>query len=145
MQICHNTRNRLAIDSSAPNRLGSLVWASGLIPLDCLYLKPLQQHFHSLGLTNRFTPPCHSDPLVLANLLREWQDLSFLTSGIPIQHFQAEFTIFTDTSTQDWGAQLGDSQILGFGPPSLGFSFTGPPTYDRHRQHYSCSLYQQTV
>ena len=31
-----------------------------------------------------------------------------------------------------------------FGPPSLGFSFTGLPTYDRCRQHYSCSLYQQT-
>ena len=24
------------------------------------------------------------------------------------------------------------------------FSFTGPPTYDRFRQHYICSLYQQT-
>ena len=43
------------------NLLGSLVWASGLIPLDCLYLRPLQQHFHSLGLANRFTPPRYSD------------------------------------------------------------------------------------
>ena len=29
-----------------------------------------------------------------------------------------------------------------FGPHHC-FSFTGPPTYDRYRQHYSCSLYQQ--
>ena len=36
----------------------SLNWASGLIPLGRLHLKPLQQHFHSLDLTNRFTPPC---------------------------------------------------------------------------------------
>ena len=33
-----------------------------------LYLRPLQRHFHSLGLTDRFTPPRRSDPLVLANL-----------------------------------------------------------------------------
>ena len=38
--------------------LGSLNWASGLIPLGRLYLRPLQRHFHSLGLTDRFTPPC---------------------------------------------------------------------------------------
>ena len=37
--------------------LGSLTWASGLIPLGRLYLRPLQRHFHSLGLTDRFTPP----------------------------------------------------------------------------------------
>ena len=72
--------------------------------------------FHSLGLTNRFTPPRRSDPLVLTNLLRKWQDLSFLTSGIPILPFQAEFTIFTHASTQGLGAQMVDSQISGFKP-----------------------------
>ena len=57
--------------------------------------------------------PCQSDPLVLATLLRQqWQDLSFLMSGIPIMPFQADFTIFTDASTQDWGTHMGDSQIL---------------------------------
>ena len=34
--------------------MGSLNWASGLIPLGRLYLRPLQRHFHSLGLTDRF-------------------------------------------------------------------------------------------
>ena len=80
--------------------MGSLNWASGLIPLGRLYLRPLQRHFHSLGLTVRFTPPRRSDPLVLASLLRRWQDPRFLTSGIPLRTFQAEFTIFTDASTQ---------------------------------------------
>ena len=93
--------------------MGSLNWASGLIPLGRLYLRPLQCHFHSLGLTDRFTPPRRSDPLVLANLLRHWQDLRFLTSGIPIRTFKVEFTIFTDASTQGWGAHMGDSQISG--------------------------------
>ena len=48
--------------------MGSLNWASGLTPLGRLHLRPLQRHFHSLGMTNRFTPPHQSDPLVLANL-----------------------------------------------------------------------------
>ena len=90
--------------------MGSLSWASGCIPLGRLYLRPLQPHFHSLGLTNRFTPPRRSDPLVLANLLRHWQDLRFLTSGIAIRTFRR---IFTDASTQGWFAHMGDTQILG--------------------------------
>ena len=43
--------------SQVSHLMGSLNWASGLIPLGRLYLRPLQRHFHSLGLTNRFTPP----------------------------------------------------------------------------------------
>ena len=57
-----------------------------------------------------------SDPLVLANLLRKWQDLSFLTSGIPIRPFQVEFTYFADASNKSWGAQMRDSQLSGSGP-----------------------------
>ena len=87
--------------------------ASGLIPLGRLYLRPLQRHFHSLGLTDRFTPPRRSDPLVFVTQLRQWQDLRFLTSGIPIRTFQADLTIFRDASTQGWGAHMGDSQISG--------------------------------
>ena len=97
--------------------MGSLNWASGLIPLGHLYLRPLQRYFHSLGLTDRFTPLRQSDPSVLASLLQQWQDLSFLTSGIPIRPFQAEFTIITDASTQGWGAHMGDSQISGTWTP----------------------------
>ena len=109
----HLSSLRVLTYSQVSQLMGSLNWASGLIPLGRLYLRPLQRHFHSLGLTNRFTPPRRSDPLVLANLLRQWQDLCFLTSGIPICTFQADFTIFTDASTQGWGAHMGDSQISG--------------------------------
>ena len=65
--------------------MGSLNWASGLIPLGRLCLRPLQRHFYSLGLTNRFTPPRRSDPLVLANL-RRWQDLHFCYLRNPCSH-----------------------------------------------------------
>ena len=97
--------------------MGSLSWASGLIPLGLLYLGPLQGYFHSLGLTDWFTLPRRSDLLVLASLLQQWQDLSFLTSGIPIRLFQAEITIFTGASTHGWGAHMGDSQISGTWTP----------------------------
>ena len=100
--------------SQVSHLMGSLNWASGLIPLGRLYLRPLQRHFHSLGLTSRFTPPRRSDPVVLANLLRHWLDPHFLTSGIPICPFQADYTIFTDASSQGWGAHMGDSKVSGF-------------------------------
>ena len=64
--------------------VGSLNWASGLIPLGRLYLRPLQRYFYSLGMTDWFTPLRRSDPLVLPSLLQQWQDPSILTSGIPI-------------------------------------------------------------
>ena len=96
--------------SQVSHLMGSLNWASGLIPL---YLRPLQRHFHSLGLTNRFTPPRQSDPVVLANLLQQWLDPHFLTSGIQIRPLQADYTIFTDASSQGWGAHMGDSKISG--------------------------------
>ena len=35
----------------------------------------------------------------------------FLTSGIPIRPFQVELKIFTDASTQGWGAHMGDPRF----------------------------------
>ena len=74
-----------------------------------------------------------------------------------------EFTIFTDASTQGWGAHMGDSQIAGVWThsehelhinvlelravilaQSLGYSITWPSCFDCCRQHHCCSLHQQT-
>ena len=138
--------------------MGSLNWASGR-----LYLRPLQRYFHLFGLTDLFTPPRRSDALVLANLLRHWQDPRFLTSGIPIRTFQADFTIFMDSSMQWWGAHIGDSQISGTWTPTdrkLHIScleleaviralkhwaplLKGPPGHDRYGQFDSSFVYQQ--
>ena len=111
----HHLSSLKVLDYSLVSHLmGSLNWASGLIPLGRLYLRPLQRNFHALGLTSRFTPPRRSDPVVLANLLRHWLDPLFLTSGNPIRPFQADYTIFTDASSQGWGAHMGDSKVSGF-------------------------------
>ena len=82
--VCRISSQKTLSYTEVSQFMGSLNWSSGLIPLGRLHLRPLQQHFHSLGLTNRFSTPQCSDPVVLATLLRQWQDLSFLTSGIPI-------------------------------------------------------------
>ena len=113
--------------------MGSLNWASGLIPLGRLYLRPLQRHFHSLGLTDRFTPPRRSDPLVLASLLRRWLDPRFLISGIRVPGpYQ------TAAPYQLSGAQGGHVC-----PTALGPSASGPPGYGRHGQFDSSFIYQQ--
>ena len=113
--------------------MGSLNWASGL-----LYLRPLQHHFHSLGLTDRFTPPCRSVPLVLANLLRHWQNPRFLTSGFPICTVQADFKLHISCfiwSSRRW--------FGGLCPTALGSNAPGPPGYDRYGQFDSSFIYQQ--
>ena len=99
--------------SQVAHFMGSLNWASGLIPLGRLYLRPLQRHFHSLGLTNRFTPPRRSDPVVLANLLRQWLDPLFLTSGIPIRPFSSGHYDFHGHLQSGLGRSHGDSKISG--------------------------------
>ena len=109
----HLSSLRVLTYTQVSQLMGSLNWASGLIPFGRLYLRPLKRHFHSLGLTDRFTPPRRSDPLVLANQLRRCQDPCFLTSGIPIRTFRADLTIFTDASIHGWGAHMGDSKISG--------------------------------
>ena len=95
--------------------MGSLNWVSGLIPLGRLHLRPLQQHFHSLGLTNRFTPPRRSDPLVLCQPARAMAGTYLFShlESLSVLSMQADFIIFTDASTQGWDAHMGDSQISG--------------------------------
>ena len=112
-RACHLSSLHVLTYTQVSQLMGSLNWASGLIPLGRLYLRHLQRHFHLLDLTDRFTPLRRSDPLVPANLLRRWQDPRFLTSGIPLRTFQAEFTIFTEAFLQGWGVHMGDSQISG--------------------------------
>ena len=145
----HNSSVRVILPTGSYHRvaqfMGSLSWASGLIPLGRLYLRPLQRHFHSLGLTNRFSPPCQSDQQLSASLLRQWQDLFFLTSpgvGCPYGGFSSFgfLDLFGSPAPYQWfGAQGGT-----FYPPPLGFSAPGPSSFDCFGQHYSSLLYQQT-
>ena len=159
----HLSSLRVLTYSQVSQLMGSLNWDSGLIPLGRLYLRPLQHHFHSLGLTDRFTPPRRSDPLVLANLLRQWQDPRFLTSGNPDPHVSGgphDFYALLHAGVgrshrgfQDFGYldpyrpqapyQLFGAQSGHLCPTALGSSASGPPGYDRHGQFDSSFIYQQ--
>ena len=157
----HLSSLRVLTYSQVSQLMGSLNWASGLIPLGLLYLRPLQRHFHSLGLTDRFTPPRQSEPLVLANLLRHWQDLCFLISGIPIHTFQAddfygrlhpgvgrshggfpEF-VYLDLYSTQAPNQLSAAQGGSLCPKALGSNAPGPPGFDHYGQFDSSFVYQQ--
>ena len=89
--------------------------------------------------------------------LRQWQDHSFLTTGIPIQPFQVDITIFMDPSIHmgdPYGGfrehgpiqashQLFRAQGGFFGSASLGSSAPGPQGYNCFGQNYGTVLYQQ--
>ena len=57
----------------------------------------------------------------------------FLTSGIPIRTFQVDFMIFTDASTQGWGAHMGDSKISGIW------------NHTDHKLHINCLEFKAVV
>ena len=134
--------------------------ASGFIPLGHRHLRPLHDIYmlwvsqtslhHYVDQTNS---PCQPTPALAGPI--------FSHPRIPIRPFQADFTIYTDTSTQGWGAHMGDSQIFvcldpfrlqashqlfgtqssNFCPMPPGYSASGPPGYDRYRQHYIPTAY----
>ena len=52
---CRISSQKIMSYTEVSKFMGSLNLASGLIPLGRLHLRPLQQHIHSLGLTNRFS------------------------------------------------------------------------------------------
>ena len=83
-RACELSSQRVLSYQRVAQFMDSLNWALGLIPLGHLHLRLLQRHFHSLDLMNWFTPLLRSHQPALASLLQKWQDLSFLTSGIPI-------------------------------------------------------------
>ena len=143
--------------------MGSLNWASGLIPLGRLYLRPLQRHFHSLGLTDWFTPPRRSDPLVLANLLLPGRTYVFLPQESLSAPFRRNSRFLLTPPLRDgaliWGIpdfgyldpyrpqapyQLSGAQGGSLCPTALGPSAPGLPGYDRYRQFDSSFVYQQT-
>ena len=120
-----------------------------------LHLRQLLRHFHSLGLTSRFTPPCQSDQSVLTNLLRPWRDLSFLTSAIPNPlSRRSSWTPLCTAGVPIWG--VARFQVLGpiqttnsistvwNSKPYFWPSITGPQCYESYGQYHSSVLYPQT-
>ena len=152
--------------------MGSLNWASGLIPLGRLYLRPLQRHFHSLGLTNRFIVYATASirPIDPCQPSTELAGPMFSYLRKPYPHVSGG--LFTDASTQGgaltWGIprvrvpgpvqtdfgyldpyrlqapyQLSGAQGGSLCPTALGPSAPGPPGYDRYGQFDSSFVYQQ--
>ena len=103
-RACRITSQPVLSYTQVSQFMGSLSWASRLVPLSRLHLRPLQGHFHSLNLTNWFTPLCRSiDPCQPTQALAG----PFLTSRIPIRP-PRQSLIFTVVFSQGYGAHMGD-------------------------------------
>ena len=143
--------------------MGSLNWASGLIPLGHLHLRPLQD-FHSLDLTNRFSTipvfrpcsPCYPTQAVAEPIVSHIRN-NYLTFPGEVNHFHRRLDPglgrphggFSDCGCMDPFRTRAPHQCTGaqggnIGPQSLGYSITGPSCFDCCRQHHCCSLHQQT-
>ena len=126
--------------------MGSLNWASGLISLGRLYMRPLQQYFYSLGLTDRFAPPCQSETLVLATLSGSGRTYrcSYQESRSGLSRRISRFPRTPRGGFPDFGCldpfrsqaphQCAGAQGRNIGPLTLGVSITGQSSYDRYRQ-----------
>ena len=122
--------------------LGSLVWASGLTPLGSLLLRPLQRHFHFLGLTAGLhwqgpTSPCQPTQALAESIfshfwnpyptfpgeVHDFYGCLYAELGHPYGGFP-DFGYLDPCRTQApylrFAAQSGN-----FGPPSLGYSIMG--------------------
>ena len=143
--------------------MGSLNWASGLIPLGRLHMKPLQRHLFTRSNRPVCSPvsirpfsPCYPTQAVAGPIISHIRNpnLAFpggfhnfhgcLYPGLGRSHggfpdFGCLDPLRPQAPHQCAGAQGGN-----IGPPTLGLSITGPPCYDSYRQYLCCSLYKQT-
>ena len=71
-RACEFSSKQVLLYHRVAQFIGSLSWASGLIPLGHLHLRPLQGHFHSLGLTSRKSAVLIGTILPHASLTTPW-------------------------------------------------------------------------
>ena len=94
--------------------LGLLGSVTDQVPLGRLHTRPLQFHLKahwSLCSQTKLTPvPVTQE---MKEHLQWWINTTALEVGVPLQQFTAEATIFTDASTEGWGAHCNGEEIAG--------------------------------
>ena len=143
--------------------MGSLNWASGLMPLGRLYLRRLQHHFHSLGLTDRFTPsasirptgPCQPSTALAGPMFSYLRNpylhisgglhdfYGCLHAGVGRSHGGFPDFGYLEPYRPQAPYQLSGAQGSSLCPKALGSNAPGPPGYDRYGQFDSSFIYQQ--
>ena len=98
--------------------LGHLVSLEKLVPWGRLHLRSLQFQLRShwsQATDSKWAPVPHSADVLLD--LIWWVDPRHLLAGVPFQQPLADVQLFTDASTQGWGAHLLDLQASGLWSP----------------------------
>ena len=100
--------------------LGQMESLSSLVPLGRLHKRGFQRLFR-----DRFSParrrwnfPIRLGPWFQTSV-SQWLDLSWLSSGVPLTLPPHQAEIFTDASTEGWGAHSGDLSASGTWSPSM--------------------------
>ena len=149
----HLSSLRVLTYSQVSQLMGSLNWASGLIQMGRLYLRPLQRHFHSLGLTDqtlwslptyfgpKFSYLRNPDPHISGG---PHDFYGRLHAGVGRSHGGFQDFGYLDPYRPQAPYQLSGAQRGHLCPTALGSSASGPPGYDRHGQFDSSFIYQQT-
>ena len=159
----HLSSLRVLTFSQVSQLIGSLNWASGLIPLGRLYLRPLQRHFHfrsdkPVYATASIRPsgPCQPSTAMagatfsyirnpnphVAGGLHDFYGRLYAGVGHPHGGFP-DFG-YLDPYRPQAPYQLSGAQGGSFCPTALGPNAPGPPGYDRYGQFDSSFIYQQT-
>jgi len=94
--------------------LGSMASQSHFILYARLHMRPLQWHLASRW-TQGVDSPDQQIPisLLIKACLRWWWSRTLLLEGVPLIHPPASVRIFSDASTQGWGAHVGDVLLQG--------------------------------
>jgi ribonuclease HI len=98
--------------------LGSLVAQEKFVHLGRLHLRPLQWHL-AAHWNQVSDPPSYRVPITqeIRPALTWWSDRDHLASGVPLHWPTPSLRIFTDASTQGWGAHCQGSTCQGLWDP----------------------------
>lgn len=100
--------------------LGHLVSLEKLVPYGRLRLRPLQTQLRRHWKQHR-DPPQQRVPLDLLSrtALQWWTNMDNVRKGVPLGTVEIDWYLFSDSSTQGWGAHLRDMTAAGTWSPML--------------------------
>lgn len=98
--------------SSWQQLLGHMTSLERLVPRGRLHMRPMQFHLQETW------PQDHDDPDApipvneeTRQTLKWWSDPKHLLKGVPLDHSPPQVIVFTDASTEGWGAHLDQTSI----------------------------------
>ena len=94
--------------------IGLLGSVADQVPLGRLHVRPIQ---YCLAEQWKMSRNLRSEMVIVPEILKDqlkwWNNSDALTVGVPLERFQADLSLFTDASTEGWGAHLEGQEVSG--------------------------------